>query len=43
VRGIVLGPEGFWCPSIEECQGLKAAVGICVGEHHHRGRKKGIE
>jgi hypothetical protein len=27
VRGVALGPEDVWCPSVGECQGKKAGAG----------------
>jgi hypothetical protein len=42
VGGEALGPEGFQCPSVGECQGRKTGGGWMVGgENPHRGRGRG--
>jgi hypothetical protein len=41
VGGEAHGPEGVQCSSVGECQGGRTGVGGWVGEHPHRGRKRG--
>jgi hypothetical protein len=36
--GEFLVPVMAQCPSVEECQGGEGAVGVWIGEHHHRSR-----
>ena len=39
--GESLGPVKAWFPSVDECLGAEARVGMWVGEHPHRSRVRG--
>ena len=44
IGGETLGPVNARCPSVGECEGGEAGVGVWVGKHPHRsrGREDGI-
>jgi hypothetical protein len=43
VEGVALGPEGVRCASVGDAKaGRWEWVGVCVGEHPHRGSGEGI-
>ena len=43
VGEVVIGSIGVRCPSVEECQGREARVGMWAGEHSHRGRGRDMK